>query len=158
MHEPAGSVRFIVTGESARLARCLRLAGYDAADMPARPLAQLYRRAFNESRVVVTRNRNVRPSQLFRIVQLRDRVLEAQLAQLLGELGLAIDEDNAFSRCDRCNVRVEPVEKTAVREHVPPYVFKTQERFHRCPGCGRIYWAATHWQRACALFERIQHG
>ena len=155
MHEPPSGVRFLVTGESARLARWLRLAGYDAAEMPAQPLVQFYRRAFNESRVVVTRNRRVRPSRLFRVVQLESQALGAQLAQVLREAGVTIDQDRAFSRCDRCNMAVEPIEKSVVRKRVPPYVFRTQERFHRCPSCRRIYWAATHWQRAQRFFDNL---
>lgn len=149
-------VRFLVTDESARLARWIRLMGFDAALMPAQPLAALYRRAVNEQRVVVTRNTRVKPGALIRVVTLTSQDLAAQLGQLMRELRLPLDAQRAFSRCDRCNVEVEPVEKSAVKDRVPPYVFQTQERFHRCPSCGRIYWAATHWQRAQRFFARVR--
>jgi uncharacterized protein with PIN domain len=34
--------------------------------------------------------------------------------------------------------------KNNVRDRVPPYVYATQELFHDCPSCGRLYWKGTH--------------
>ena len=152
MHE----LKFLVTEESARLARWLRLMGYDAATAGATPLPALYRRAYNEARIVVTRNGRVGTSRLFRVVQLNNQRLEDQLKQVMKELHLSVEPDKAFSRCDVCNVTVDPVEKSLIKDRVPPYVFQTQPAFHQCPSCRRIYWAATHYQRTCALFEKLK--
>jgi hypothetical protein len=151
-------MKFLVTEESGRLARWLRLCGYDTLQMPAQPFSELYRRAFNESRIVVTRNERVRAGCLFRVVHLHSQELDGQLRQLMQELGLPLSEAQAFTRCDVCNVAVEPIDKPLVKDRVPPYVFQTQARFHRCPSCHRIYWAATHWQRACLRFSRLRRG
>ena len=149
-------MKLLVTDESARLARWLRLMGYDTAEMSARPLSALYRRAYNEQRVVGTRNARVRESHLFRVVHLKDQVLDLQLRQLMQELGLRVDEERAFRRCDHCNVEVVPIDKAAVKDRVPPYVFQTQQAFHHCSSCHRVYWAATHWERACRFFDRLR--
>ncbi len=45
------------------------------------------------------------------------------------------ETEKLFSWRDDCNVVVEPVAKAAIELLVPPYVFRTQERFHRCPSC-----------------------
>ena len=130
--------------------------GHDAALMPAQPLPALVLRAVNERRTVVTRNCRIRPGSLFRVVQLQSHALEPQLRQLVRELGLPVDEACAFTRCDVCNVPIEPVDKRLVEGRVPPYVWQTQSAFQRCPACGRMYWAATHWDRARALFARLR--
>jgi uncharacterized protein with PIN domain len=130
--------------------------GHDAALAPATPLTALYQRAYQESRVVVTRNRRVKTSCLFRVVQLNGRILEEQLRQMLQEVPALRQMDQAFKRCDQCNVAVEPIEKAMVQDKVPPYVFQTQERFHTCPVCHRVYWAATHWQRTSERLNRLQ--
>ncbi len=64
----------------------------------------------------------------------------------LRQVAAAVPLDGAalLGRCLTCNRAVEPVPRDTVRERVPPYVFATQERFHRCPGCDRLFWAATH--------------
>jgi len=88
-------MKLLVTEESGRLARWLRLLGHDAATGAATPLAALYQRAVNESRVVVTRNGRVQGGRLVRVIRLERQDLEAQLGQVIRELGLAIDEDLA---------------------------------------------------------------
>ncbi|MBI2105062.1 MAG: hypothetical protein HYT90_05770 [Candidatus Omnitrophica bacterium] len=149
------SHRLLVTEESGRLARWLRLMGYDVAMGAPRPLAALYRQAYNESRTIITRNRRVQPGRLIRVVHLSSAQLAEQLRQLMRELGLRVEPGQAFSRCDICNVAVEPVEKAAVKDRVPPYVFETQPAFHRCPVCQRVYWAATHYDRARRFFDTL---
>jgi uncharacterized protein with PIN domain len=143
----AGLVRFLVTDEGVRLARWLRLMGYDAASMAARPLSALYRSAYRDGRIIVTRNRRVRPGRLLRVIQLESQEFEEQLRQVMRACALALGETRMFSRCDACNVPLEPAEKAQVKDRVPPYVFQTQQAFRRCPACQRIYWAATHSDR-----------
>lgn len=148
--------KFLVTEESQRLARWLRLCGYDTVTASATPLGACYRRAFNERRTVLTRNRRVSAGRHVSVVQLASTELEAQLRQLQREGLLPIDERTLFTRCDRCNERLRPIEKAHVESRVPPYVFQTQERFDTCPACDRIYWAATHWQRVSAVLARVR--
>jgi len=130
--------------------------GHDTEVVRGSPLSELYRKAYNGRRIVLTRNSRIRASCLFRVIRLTSPVLEDQLRQVLRELALPIDDDQLFTRCDLCNVRVEPVEKASVKDRVPPHVYHKQEAFYACPSCHRIYWAATHWQRACALFDRLR--
>lgn len=146
--------KFLVTEESGRLARWLRLMGYDTALQAADPLSHLYRRAYNERRVVVTRNRRVAASCLFRVFHLKSNELAEQLRQLKQELSL--NETQAFSRCDVCNRVLQPVDKAQVKGCVPAYVLETQARLTGCPSCARIYWAATHHARACKFLESLQ--
>lgn len=148
-------MRFLVTDESKRLARWLRLAGCDVELMPAQPLPALYQRAHNEARVILTRNGRVKTGGLVRVVQVRSHRLEEQLRQMIQDAGLVIDEAALFTRCDRCNVELEALEKPNVKERVPPFVYQTQEVFYTCPSCRRVYWAATHWERAIKFFERV---
>ncbi|MBI3319090.1 MAG: hypothetical protein HYZ89_00665 [Candidatus Omnitrophica bacterium] len=148
-------MKLLVTEESGRLSRWLRLMGYDTAQAEGASLSAVYRTAYNERRIVLTRNSRVKESRLFRVVHLRSTLLEEQLRQLVRELPLAASEERWFTRCDRCNVPVEPIERALVKERVPPYVYETQRTFRACPSCHRIYWAATHWHRARALFGRI---
>ena len=151
-------MRFLVTDESKRLARWLRLAGADVELMPAHPLSALYQRAHNEGRVVLTRNGRIKTGGLVRVVQIRSHRLEEQLRQIIQDAGLVVDEAALFTRCDRCNVELAEIEKSAVSDRVPPYVYQTQQAFYTCPACARIYWAATHYDRAMKFFERVQHA
>jgi hypothetical protein len=67
-------------------------------------------------------------------------------------------EGALFTRCLVCNALVEEASAEEVEGRVPPYVLSTQERFARCPGCGRIYWAATHVEAAKRWLGEIFGG
>ena len=47
------------------------------------------------------------------------------------------------------------VAKEEVRERVPEYVWQTQDQFHRCPGCHRLYWGATHRDHVVQELRRL---
>jgi uncharacterized protein with PIN domain len=53
-----------------------------------------------------------------------------------------------LTRCLRCNEPLSGIDKSAVRERVPPYVYETQHDFKTCGRCGRIYWRGTHRDEA----------
>ena|SRR3989338_302748 len=148
-------MKFLVTDECVRLARWLRLCGYDSTVASVRELSSLYRQAYNEGRVIVTRNHKVKGGSLFSVITLSSQRLEEQLRQLANAGVLTIDDASTFTRCDICNIALEPIEKSQVKGLVAPYVFKTQEKFHTCQSCKRIYWAATHRQRISKLLNEV---
>jgi uncharacterized protein with PIN domain len=106
-----------------------------------------------EGRLILTRD-----AQLARRTPNRSLLIESghyreQIQQVLRSLNL--HDFNAFSRCLECNARLEEVDKEAVFEKVPPFVYLTQSRFARCPGCDRIYWRGTHTQE---MLKQIHHS
>ncbi len=54
----------------------------------------------------------------------------------------------AFTRCPRCNAMLHEVGREAMLRRVPPFVYASHEKFAVCDGCGRVYWDATHPERA----------
>lgn len=147
--------RFLADCNVGRLARWLRVLGYDAAYEPALPDAQVIARALAEGRVLLTRDadmmrRRVITGGALKAILLRHDRVEDQVRQVLTEL--ALEPSQALSRCLDCNAELEPRAKDAVAHRLPPYVRATQDRFSECPSCARIYWPGTHWER---MRERI---
>ncbi len=148
-------MRFLVTEECGRLARWLRLMGHDAelcATQP--PLTELYRRACNEQRVLLTRNRRINASCLFRVIHVERASLPDQLRQIVRDVPEAASGER-FSRCDRCNAPLESIEKALVKDRVPEFVYQTHSAFRTCPSCRRVYWAATHARRIAAVLDQL---
>jgi len=142
--------RFLADCNVGRLARWLRALGYDASYHARIEDGELVREAAAESRVVLTRDRDltkrrVIQSGLVRAILVRDDEVTKQLRQVFAELGLELKQ--ALTRCIECNAELQPSLLSTVAERVPPYVRQTQARFSECPECGRVYWAGTHWQR-----------
>lgn len=139
---------FIADAMLGRLAKALRMLGYDVVYRPDIEDSELKLEALRASRVLLTRDREVAETCLpVRVVLVASDHVEDQLRQVVSELDLERD-GLSFTRCLVCNEQLVEVDRESVRDSVPPYVFRTQRRFKRCPGCGRVYWEATHVARA----------
>ena len=129
-----------------KLARWLRIIGQDVFYKNRLEDSELIDVAVRESRFILTRD--LRLSKI-----LEDRsiphhiVLENYPAHQLKEVVAKFSDRikiRVFSRCTECNLVLEPVDKEKVMDRIPPFVLKTQTRFRQCPGCKKVFWAATH--------------
>ena len=141
----AFSPRLLADGMLGRLARWLRILGYDTAYDPQLDDNELVRRTRAEGRWLLTRDHELAERPGVQSLLIDSERLPAQLAQVRSRLGPA--KRNPFSRCTVCNVQLVDVSPHEVREQVPPYVLCTHSRFCRCPSCGRVYWPGSHWER-----------
>ncbi len=142
-----GEVRFMLDAMLGRLARWLRILGCDVVFEAEIPDAALVRRALEEERVILTRDRAL-PEE-WRVPRVLIVESESPLAQLQ-QVVRAFELDwraRLFTRCSRCNTELAPVAREDVAAQVPPRVFCAQERFFRCASCGRVYWGGSHSER-----------
>jgi uncharacterized protein with PIN domain len=137
--------RFIADTMLGKLAKWLRLLGCDVLYFPKISDEDLAERASRSGRVILTRDtllirrRKVRENHFF----VRGDGYKDQIRQVVRHY--SIDPSaRILTRCLRCNEPLANVDKAAVREKVPPYVYETQDAFVTCVCCGRIYWKATH--------------
>jgi uncharacterized protein len=143
---PLRDPRFLADAHLGKLARLLRMLGFDVLfrnDWADRELAQV---AAAEGRILLTRDRGL---LMHRLVthgcHLRTGVPMQQLRQLIQRLDLC-GSIRPFSRCMECNGRLQPVALAEVAAVLPPRVREGQQRFWRCDGCGRVYWQGSHYR------------
>ncbi len=150
-----GETRFVADAMLGRLARWLRLLGFDCAWEPDVSDRDLVRRGVEEQRVILTRDRALADEwRVSGIQTLRAERTGEQLRELLGRLDLA-DSVRLFSRCSACNEPLAEVAPESVRGRVPDRVFAQQEAFRGCPRCGRIYWEGSHTARVRRVAEGL---
>jgi len=137
-------MRFIVTKELGKLARWLRIIGFDVIYYQETDIGKLAITALRDKRTIITRNRNIPHLQKCMVVVTANEVFE-QLREVKEKLDLPIQPDTMFTRCTLCNAVLEPIAKADVQKKVPEYVFTEQEHFRRCPVCDKIYWQGSHW-------------
>jgi len=138
--------RLLVDAMLGRLARWLRLMGYDAAYWRDGSDSALARRACAEGRLIVTRDHQLAGRRGVRAILVASESLDEQIAEVRAVLrSLAPGNPDPFSRCPECNGKLEDLPADAARDLVPPYVWHTQSLFHRCLDCSRVYWKGTHW-------------
>jgi uncharacterized protein with PIN domain len=148
-------MKFILTKELGRLAKWLRILGFDAEYDTCGPSASLLIRALKEERVILTRNRRISRTRGVKVFVVTRDFIREQVKEVLRAFKITPVAEEMFRRCNLCNQELVPVEKEEVQERVPEYVFETQEDFFTCPGCKRIYWAGTHWGNFEAILKEI---
>jgi uncharacterized protein with PIN domain len=142
-----------------RLARWLRMLGYDTAYEKDLCDEAVIARVVTEHRWLLTRD-----GYLVQRKVLRDRHtlivsdhLHDQLRQLRSELHLELDfGDSTASRCTACNSLLKPIPHEKAARTVPAYVASRQTQFVQCPNCGQIYWPGTHWTHMLTRLQELR--
>jgi len=151
--------RFTADAMLARLARWLRVLGWDTRLDPTLPDPEIVRLAEAEHRILLTRDRGLlrelQPRQALEITH--DQPL-AQLAQVVRDLKLAAPHE-LFTRCTVCNTSLSaPLDPADRARLLPPDVQALPGPARACPGCGRVYWPGSHARRMRAALERTLPG
>jgi uncharacterized protein with PIN domain len=139
-----------------RLAKWLRILGYDTAYIVDTDDFAVMRLARGENRLVLTRDRDLAGRRGIRALLIDSDVLEEQLQQVWADVGSP--PDPSVSRCPVCNEPLVEAEPEVIKARVPPYVQRTQRHFSVCVACHRIYWKGTHWQRMQTLIAGLRDG
>ena len=148
-------MKFLLTRELGRLAKWLRILGFDTAYTSHDNAGAIIIQSLKEDRLILTRNLSLARSARVKTLLVESEILKEQIPQILKGLKLAVNSDMMFSRCILCNVELISVEKAKIKGQVPEYVFNTQENFIVCPACKRIYWAGTHWGNVSTTLKEI---
>ncbi len=144
-------MKFIADSMLGRLARWLRLLGFDTLYYPRIKDRLLLRIAQEENRIVLTRDtRLVKMRGVGEYILLRENDSFKQLKRVIAEYNLSpeikkeLSSMNIYSRCSLCNTLLDNISKEEAKPHVPPYVYLTSGSFSKCTGCGQFYWKGTH--------------
>ena len=139
-------VRFAADDHLGRLARYLRLAGFDTIFRDDWDDADLVRTALREHRVILTRDRGLlKRRAVTQGYLVRGTMPRAQLREVLSRFDLW-EALRPFTRCSVCNSVVATVTADAVQDEVPPGTARSYHDFWRCTGCGRVYWRGAHYR------------
>lgn len=155
-------MKFIVDNNVGKLAKWLRIMGYDALLFNEEDDGKMVKAALAQNRIILTKDRQIMRRRLvtsgrLKAILIEDTDSKAQLRQVVDALNLDY-QFRPFSLCLECNQRLIERDKDTVRGLVPPHVFDTQHQFMQCPSCRRIYWQGTHWQAMSKELEKLMAG
>jgi uncharacterized protein with PIN domain len=141
-------VKFLCDDNLGKLAKYLRVLGYDTffrSEIEDRELLSI---ALNEDRIILTRDLKLRELKSSgKVILINSYDPLQQLSQVINEFQLRPRRDRSFTRCLDCNTELVQVKKEDYSDRIPPYVFRTQDRFLHCKRCDKIFWGGTHVQR-----------
>jgi len=153
------SVSFIADQNVGKLARFLRMLGFNTLFFTGQDDGELVRLALAEGRIILTRDTHIMERKLvtggrLKAVLIKSDIAEEQVCQVINSLDLRADL-RPFTLCLEDNHPLETRGPEEVKTRVPPYVFKTQTQYVECPFCRRIYWRGTHWQAMKKRLEKL---
>ncbi len=148
--------RFLAESTLGRLAKWLRLAGFDAAYDPCRPEAErLACLCWQQQRIVLTRTQAVR-NQLDEgeALYIRFNAPLEQIRQVIDELALSRQDLKPLTRCARCNNTLQDASEVGWQQGIPDHVLQVHKRFKHCAVCDRYYWPGSHVSRWLAFMNQ----
>ncbi len=147
-------LKFLVDDTLRGLAKKLRMIGYDTVEREGSSWWVALAKAKHEERVVVTLKQDLRTPPDVEMWVVDSEQTNQQVQEILERISPDADSPEPLSRCLVCNQEVEEISAEAARPQVPPLVAQTHSNFCRCPDCGRIYWAGSHFHKIRAWMER----
>ncbi|MCD6391500.1 MAG: Mut7-C RNAse domain-containing protein [Dehalococcoidia bacterium] len=155
-------IKFIADNNVGKLARWLRLMGYDTLLFRQKDDSRMINTALNEDRVILTKDAQFMKRRLVTngtlkaiLVKQDDPVVQIQEVVKLLNLNCHF---KPFSLCLECNRALQPRSKEEMEHLVPPRVYETQTLYMECPACHRIYWQGTHWQAMVRKLQDLEEG
>jgi uncharacterized protein with PIN domain len=152
---PLRRPRFVLDAHLGRLARYLRLLGFDCLYQNDFHDDDLARISSEQQRTLLTRDRIL----LQRKVITRGYFIRAtqplqQTVEVLRRFDLSGDI-RPLGRCIRCNGLLEEIGKDAIEARLEPRTRRYYQHFRICPDCGQIYWRGSHFRKMSRLIDVI---
>jgi uncharacterized protein with PIN domain len=149
---------FLADNHLGRLARALRLLGFDTAYDAALDDDRLAELAADERRILLTRDRGLLKRRL--VVwgyYLRTTDSREQLFAVRRRFELA-GRVEPWRRCLLCNGLLQPVAKAAVLDRLEPKTKLYYDDFQQCEVCRQVYWRGSHYDDLERLVSAITGG
>jgi uncharacterized protein with PIN domain len=138
-----------------KLAKWLRILGFDTSYEPGFSVEKAMDSG-RKKRILLTRTERVRNGKLSQeFIFISSNHPFEQLKEVIHTLGIVYTDTRPFSRCIRCNTRIQPVDKDSVQGNVPDYIWQTCDMFQKCGRCRRIYWPGSHTERSRDIMMRL---
>lgn len=152
--QPLREPRFVLDAHLGRLARYLRMLGFDTLYRNDYTDDELARISSVERRILLTRD----PGLLKRSVVMHGYWIRAsdpsrQAREVLDRFDLA-GAIAPFARCLCCNAQLQPARKQDILDRLPPMTQMAYDEFRLCSTCGRVYWKGSHYRRMLQWIER----
>ena len=142
--KPLRNLRFILDTNLGKLAKRMRLLGFDSLYRNDYQDAEVVNSAVNEQRIVLTRDRRLLyAKQISHGYWVRAVAADIQIDEVLRRFDL-YGSIHLFARCLVCNGLLVSVAKADILEYLEPKTRLYYEVFKQCADCRRIYWEGSH--------------
>jgi uncharacterized protein with PIN domain len=153
--KPLRCTRFILDVHLGKLARYLRMLGFDTAYDRDMDSSTLIESSLRHERVILTRDLAIlKQNRVTHGYWLRHHEPRQQLQEILLALDL-FRQLQPFTRCMHCNGPIHPVNKAVIEGRIDPNIFQRFREFWQCKDCGKIYWRGSHYESMLQLVSKL---
>jgi len=139
-------MKFIVDCMLGKLAKWLKILGFDTVYFSKIEDSNLLALAKKEGRILLSRDNGlIGKAKGIKCLFIESESWKNQVEQVLNDFTLW-KEIKPYSRCIECNVELRDLSKRAAKNLVAPFVYERANSFALCPRCGRVFWEGTHHQ------------
>lgn len=144
---PLREIKFIVDVNLGKLASKLRLLGFDTLYKNNFTDREIVALSLREQRIILTRDKGVLKYKAAKHgYWIRNDDPNRQLKEVVNRLQLH-PHFHLFTRCSVCNTQLQPIDKELVKERLADDTLQFVDDFMLCPGCKKIYWRGSHYER-----------
>jgi hypothetical protein len=152
---PLREPKFIVDTNLGKLAKTIRMLGFDTVFARDASDHAIARRAEEEHRIVLTRDVGLlKMKRVTHGLWVRSTEPAEQIREVLWRLDLW-RLIRPLTRCISCNGLIAPAAKQDVLDELPPLIRECYDEFFRCPDCRKVYWQGSHYDRMLVFIDRI---
>lgn len=154
---PLRELNFVLDVHLGKLARYLRLLGFNVMYSNQYSDQDLIKISTNEKRIILTRDVNLLKNKVITHgYWIRNTAPKQQLKEVMFRFDLR-SKILPFIRCLECNGLLELIEKKEILQKIPSQVSKNFENFHKCRNCHKIYWKGSHYDKMAVFVEKLMY-
>jgi uncharacterized protein with PIN domain len=144
--EPLREVKFILDVHLGKLAKFLRLLGFDSIYKNQQDDKTIIQTAKHEKRIILTRDIGIlKHNEVTHGYYVRSDDPKKQLGEIIQRFDLK-DQVNPFTRCLECNGLLKQTDKDKISHQLDEATRKYYDTFYICRECQKIYWKGSHYK------------
>lgn len=153
--EPLRDVKFILDVHLGKLAKFLRLVGFDTIYKNQQDDKKIIQLAKQDKRIILTRDIGIlKHSEVTHGYYVRSDDPKKQLLEIIQRFDLK-DAVKPFTRCLECNGILKQADKDKIKEQLDQSTEKYYNTFYICKNCKKIYWKGSHYKDMMEFIKRV---
>lgn len=149
--------KFIADVHLGKLAKGLRMAGFDVLYQTDYTHSELKTVAVQQDRVLLSRNVAFAKDSVVKTFILQSEDWYVQLQQVVEKFKLR-ERFKPFTRCLACNGVLQSVSKEEKEPQLEENTRNYYNEFWQCDNCKRIYWKGSHYERMKKLISELKRS
>lgn len=152
---PLRKIKFILDVHLGRLAKYLRICGFDCYYKNLDDL-DIILQSLKENRIILTKDKGLlKNKNVTHGYWVRGQQPRAQLLEVITRFDL-FKRIKFLTRCLLCNNKLDKVPKDQVTHLIPTKTGTFYEDFYICGHCSKVYWQGSHYENMNELIKYLE--